>query len=423
MEGRLSERKVEVGARPDAIDRGAPGGRAADRDAPGRGAGYQASPHALDAMLAHLQDEAPAVLSACGAPWATLAVRLGGRTATWVWSASTKGAVGAGDDDAPMRVTESTIVRWGSLAKPVTALAVLRLAALGRLGLDDPAVAHSASFYPSPAQLAGHRANAITIRHLLAHTSGMGVLRYAGIGWGERRPRAASVLSGLDGPWAWRLAHAPGAGQTYGSAAYVWLQSIVEDACREPFEPGVRTLLLGPLGLDRVAMLGDGDVPGAIAWGVEADGTPISARRSPVPGATGLFATPGDVVRLFAALVDRAGSIGEARPVGDRSGSLRDLFSPEWLSQALTNQAPGLPEAWGLGWRLQDSQDGPVFRHAGWPDGVLAYTEGLPRLGLLTCFEIGCAGAKRALVRLADIARWHARELAKATPASGAGDS
>ena len=369
-------------------------------------------------MLAHIQDEAPAVLNACGAPWATLAVRLGGRSAAWAWNDD---AAEARHGAGATRVTGSTIVRWGSLAKPVTALAVLRLAALGRLGLDDPAVAHSACFYPSAGQLAGHRAEAITIRHLLTHTSGMGVLRYQGIGWDERRPRAASVLAGLNGAGAWRLRHAPGAGQTYGSAAYVWLQSIVEDVCGERFESGARTLLLGPLGLDRVALLGDGDSPGVIAWGVAPDGTPISARRSPTPGATGLFAAPCDVVRMFAALVDRPGSNGEAKRGGDRANSLGDLFSPEWLGQILTNQTTGFPEAWGLGWRLQEGRDGPVFRHAGWPDGVLAYTEGLPRLGLLTCFEIGCAGAKRALVRLADIARWHAREMWRAGQVGDAG--
>ncbi|MCB9841162.1 MAG: beta-lactamase family protein [Phycisphaeraceae bacterium] len=405
MEGRLSERAGETGAARDDAESG--GGVT---DAGG-------SP-ALDAMLRQVRGEVPAVLRACGAPWATMAVRLAGRTATWVWNAQDSG----GDADVAARVTDATVVRWGSMAKPVTALAVLRLAALGRIGLDDSAVARSASFYPSEEQLGGHRAEAITIRQLLTHTSGIGVPRFRGIGWDRRRPRASAVLAGLDGARAWRLEHAPGAGQTYGSAAYVWLQSIVEDVCGEAFESCVRTLLFGPLGLDRVWLLGDGEVRGEIAWGVEADGTPISARRSPVPGATGLFAGPRDVVRLLAGLVDADTPSGGA--VGDGgSASLRDLFSPEWLGQVLMNQTPGFPEAWGLGWRLQDSQDGLVFRHAGWPDGVLAYTEGLPRLGLLTCFEIGCAGAKRALVRLADIARWHGRMLKKGGAGGGAGCS
>jgi CubicO group peptidase (beta-lactamase class C family) len=349
----------------------------------------------LRAALAQLESELPRILLDAGAPWATVAVRFRTEIATWTWNAPEPPPGADPDPGVPVGITPGTVVRWASLAKPVTALLVLRLAALGRLGLDDPAVAHSASFEPSSAQLGGRPADSITIRHLLTHTSGMGVVGYPPLGWRKRRPSAAHLLSN-DGPHPWALLHAPGQGLTYGSAAYLWLQSIVEDISGTPFESAARQLLLRPLGLPRVALLGDGPAPKPIAWGVDDAGRPIKPRRSPAPGATGMFACPADIARLFGGLVDPR-------------GPLHDLLGENLVTAMTTNQTPGLPETWGLGWRLQAGDDGPVFRHAGWPDGVLAYTEGIPSLGLLTCLEIGRARARRALVRIADIARWHAR--------------
>ncbi|MCA9288547.1 MAG: hypothetical protein KDA05_08175, partial [Phycisphaerales bacterium] len=86
MEGRLSERAGETGAARD------------DAESGGGATNAGGSP-ALDAMLRQVRDEVPAVLRACGAPWATMAVRLAGRTATWVWNAQDSG----GDADVLAR--------------------------------------------------------------------------------------------------------------------------------------------------------------------------------------------------------------------------------------------------------------------------------------------------------------------------------
>lgn len=343
----------------------------------------------------------PPLLLAAGAPWATIAVRVGDETVHWVWNAP--GDTGQTRPPSEPPLDRHTIVRWASLAKPIAALCLLRLVAMGRARLDDPAVQHSSSFHPTEAQLARHPPRSITLLHLLTHTSGMGVMRYPAIPWHAARPSAAAQLAAPRGPQAWTLRHAPGAAFTYGSAAFVWLQSIIEDLTGQPFEAAARTLLLDPLNLPRVAFLGDGDAPGRIAWGVDDAGAPITPRRSPAPAATGFFATPTDVTSLLSGL---------ATP----SRALRDLLGDALVDRVLTNHTRSEAEAWGLGWRLQDSEDGPVFRHAGWPDGVLAYVEGLPRLHLVTALEIGCAAGHRSLIRIADIARWHARQGSIQTP-------
>jgi CubicO group peptidase (beta-lactamase class C family) len=66
----------------------------------------------------------------------------------------------------------STVYRIGSITKQFTAAAIMRLVEAGKLSLDDPIEKHLADF-----PTAGRR---ITIRHLLAHTSG--IKSYTGLG-------------------------------------------------------------------------------------------------------------------------------------------------------------------------------------------------------------------------------------------------
>jgi len=69
-------------------------------------------------------------------------------------------------------VLPTTRFRLGSLAKPVTAVAVLQLVEQGRLGLDDPVLPHLGEMGPRPAAITDPRVRQITIRHLLQHTAG-----------------------------------------------------------------------------------------------------------------------------------------------------------------------------------------------------------------------------------------------------------
>ena len=61
--------------------------------------------------------------------------------------------------------TDSTVYQSGSVGKQFTAALILRLAAAGRLGLDDPIRRHLPEGPPAW--------DSITVRHLLTHTSGL----------------------------------------------------------------------------------------------------------------------------------------------------------------------------------------------------------------------------------------------------------
>jgi CubicO group peptidase (beta-lactamase class C family) len=89
--------------------------------------------------------------------------------------------------------TDSTRYYLGSITKPITAGAVMGLAERGRLSLDDEVTRHVPELdTPGPS---------ITLRHLLAHTSGLAGPQQVSVSFLDRRH-----LTNTRGPAARRLA-------------------------------------------------------------------------------------------------------------------------------------------------------------------------------------------------------------------------
>jgi CubicO group peptidase (beta-lactamase class C family) len=104
---------------------------------------------------------------------------------------------------------------WASVTKPATALAVLVAVEEGSLSLDDPAGPEGS-----------------TVRHLLAHASGLGT---------EPGPPLARA----------------GVSRIYSNAGYVILGRLVEEHTGLPFAEYLRQGVLEPLGMDRTVLGSD----------------------------------------------------------------------------------------------------------------------------------------------------------------------
>jgi CubicO group peptidase (beta-lactamase class C family) len=140
-------------------------------------------------------------------PGMVVALRRGDDVALW----------GEGmDPDAPFPVA--------SVTKLATALCVLRLVDAGELRLDD-------ELWDAVAAGPG-----VTIRRLLAHTSGLPQEPGAGADW-----RAASLATAPDRPPATEL--------VYSNAGYGLLGVLVERATGRDFARALHDLVLGPLGV------------------------------------------------------------------------------------------------------------------------------------------------------------------------------
>ena len=216
---------------------------------------------------------------------------------------------GLADRERKVAVSVETPFFIGSLAKQFTATAVLRLAADGRLSLDDSL----GTFFPAvPADK-----RAITVRQLLSHTSGLPYLPTAGLfGGGSRDSVMREML-------AERLAFEPGARYEYSTPGYNLLAGIIERASGTTYELYLRRLF-ARTGLEHTGFVGER--PRWSAWRVRSytDATAETALAD-IPalprfvGAGSIVSTVSDLYRWYGAV-----TLGDVLPP-----PLRDaLFTP-----------------------------------------------------------------------------------------------
>jgi CubicO group peptidase (beta-lactamase class C family) len=135
-----------------------------------------------------------------------------------------------------------TIYRIGSLTKQFTALAIMQLQERGRLNLAHP-ICNYLDTCPDAWR-------AITIRHLLTHTSG--IPNFSSLpDWDERlavQPYTPTEFVGLfrDLP----LQFEPGADFRYSNSGYMLLGLIVQRASGQSYEAFLRDNIFTPLGMN-----------------------------------------------------------------------------------------------------------------------------------------------------------------------------
>jgi len=286
-----------------------------------------------------------------GVPGAVAAVGRGPVTlASWVagWADTTQATA------RPM--TAATLFDLASLTKVVaTTTAVLALAGSGQLALDDPA----AHYLPGFTAL---RDGAVTIRHLLAHASGLPDTRKF-YQWCSSREELLRDL------FATSLQAPPGTRVTYSDLGFLALGEVVAAIAGEPLDAAVRDLVTGPLG-----MTGTGYAPLTTnraaapdrfaATERQADGTPWNGTvhdenarlMGGVAGHAGLFSVVADLAAFCAWWV------GDA-----------DVPVPAALRrEAESGQTAGLGGSRGLGW----VRGGDRFDILGgsWPASAASHT-------------------------------------------------
>lgn len=138
--------------------------------------------------------------------------------------------------------TPDTKFRIGSVTKQFTAALVLQLVEEGRIDLDAPVTAYL-SEYPAT------RGDAITIHHLLTHTSG--IPSYTGFPDMEEWKRDAfDPDSFIVTFWDRDLEFEPGSRWAYSNSGYYLLGVVLERVTGEPYDRLLRERILEPLGLD-----------------------------------------------------------------------------------------------------------------------------------------------------------------------------
>jgi CubicO group peptidase (beta-lactamase class C family) len=255
---------------------------------------------------------------------------------------------GRSDLEAGVEAGPSTDYRLASVSKQFTAAAILLLAEDGKLSIDDPA----RKWLPElPAAT-----DAVTLRHLLTHTSGL--VDYEdlmGDDW-QGQIRDAGVLALLSKEN--RLYFAPGTSYRYSNSAYALLSLVVERASGMAYPDFLRARIFGPLGMrDTLAYVAGGREPPHRAWGYTQQGDGATKEgawtrtdqttTSAVLGDGGIYSSIDDLARWDAALYDD-------RLLGDASRRL--AFSPH---VAVTGEP--YEAQYGFGWRIT----GETLWHSG----------------------------------------------------------
>jgi CubicO group peptidase (beta-lactamase class C family) len=251
-----------------------------------------------------------------------------------------RSSYGFADLEQRVRATPQTHYRLASVTKQFTAASILLLAQDGKLSLDDPV----RKWLPSlPAAT-----DAITIRHLLTHTSGL--VDYEDV----MAPDATEQVHDIDVLHLLEtqdhLYFAPGSDYRYSNSGYSLLALIVGKASGEDYASFVRDRIFKPLGMTSVAYEpGISSVPDR-AYGYSlVDGHWTRTDQSPtsaVLGDGGIYASIDDMAKWDAALYD------------DR------LLSDASRALAFTAHTPtGEPDVdgYGYGWRIH----GEVLWHSG----------------------------------------------------------
>jgi D-alanyl-D-alanine carboxypeptidase len=276
----------------------------------------------------------------------------------------------------------STEMRYaiGSISKQFTATAILLLQEQGKLSLDDKV----AKFLPDLT-----RANEVTIRQLLSHTSG-----YQDY-WPQDyvmpmmlQPVTAQKI--LDG-WARKpLDFDPGTKWQYSNTNYVIAGLIIEKASGQPLLQFLQQKVFAPLGMKSVAdvnaaKLGDTDPAGYLRYAL---GPP---RPAPKEGAGWLFAA-GELAMRAEDLAKWDISLIDQKLL--KPGSYRDLETEVLLKD-------GVGTEYGLGVFVRRDSGHRALSHGGEVSGFTADNTIFPdeRVAVVVLTNQDAAGASGAIAR------------------------
>ena len=242
---------------------------------------------------------------------------------------------GRSEVEAGVAAGPATNYRLASVSKQFTAAAILLLAQDGALSVDDPV----RKWLPALPAVAAP----ITLRNLLAHTSGL-------VDYEDLMPepytgqiRDTGVLDLLAKEH--RLYFTPGSQYRYSNSGYALLALVVERASRQSFPDFLRERIFQPLGMrDTLAFVAGGPAVPHRAFGYSDDhGTwrrTDQSTTSAVLGDGGIYSSIDDLANWDAALYDD-------RLLSDASRAL--AFGP----QTAVSGEPGVSH-YGFGWRIGD---------------------------------------------------------------------
>lgn len=238
--------------------------------------------------------------------------------------------------------------RIGSITKPFTAIAVLQLAAAGKLGLDDAIVKHVPEL---PAAYRG-----VTIGQLLSHRGG--VASYTSDeALHEHRAEPHTHAEMLAVIAKQPLKDEPGKRWAYSNSGYYLLGLVVERVSGQPWADYLAKNVFAPAGMKETDVAVEPLAPGLSVK----DGAlvPAHAVHPTVPFAAGAITSTARDLHRFARAVR-----GEV------------LLPAAWRDRMWEDRGGPVPSVgWGYGWMLRERDGTRTVGHDGGIDGFSSSLE------------------------------------------------
>ncbi len=280
-----------------------------------------------------------------------------------------------GNASEEWRVPNSASTRFeiASLSKQFTAAAILQLSDAGKLNVGDPIT----RYYPK----APSSWKAITIHHLLTHTSGLPNNRLEDFSKGVCTVYTPDELIGtfLNRP----LVFQPGTSWRYTNTEYYLLALVIEKVSGETYADYLAHHIFAPLNMIHSGFASTLAVVPEMAEGYKREGTTVRHRdyfdRSLEIGAGGIYTNVEDLLRWNRAL--------------DSPG----LLTAHALELMFTAHPPG---NYGYGWFIEKSPRPKIYHEGGDPG--------------FSAFEVRYPGERVVIVVLANEDDSPVRDIANA---------
>jgi CubicO group peptidase (beta-lactamase class C family) len=200
-------------------------------------------------------------------------------------------------------VTPETMFQAGSISKPVSAMAALRLVQEGKLALDENVNQRLVSWKVPDNEFT--RDKKVTLRGLLTHSAGLNVSGFDGYASGEKLPTLLQVLNGEKpaNSAPIRVGYTPGSQERYSGGGFSIMHQLMIDVAGKSFAELMKESVLARIGMKQSTF----EVPlpsyrqANAARGHLQNGQLLPGQWHAYPemAAAALWSTPSDLARLI----------------------------------------------------------------------------------------------------------------------------
>lgn len=280
---------------------------------------------------------------------------------------------------AKIPVSTDAVFQIGSISKVWTATVAMQLVDEGLIGLDQPIVEVLGDFELADMDVA----RSVTLRHLLAHTSGIDGDVFTDTGRGDDNLEKYVALLKEQ-----TQNHPIGATWSYCNAGFSLVGRLIEVLTGQTWDAAMRERLYQPLGLEATGTLPEEALlhPAAVGHVEGPEGTlkvaPVWGLPRPL-GPAGLITQPVRELLAFARMHLAGGVAADGTRVLSEAAVAEMAAKQSELPDPYT-----LGDSWGLGWIRFDWNGHRLIGHDGNTIGQAAFLRILPErgfaVGLLT---------------------------------------